>query len=273
MALQLFDFHSHVSRSANPMFPLLADVEALKASLDEQGFAGRAISTPLEFLGGEDVERCNERIAETVRQDRRLVGLATVDAYAGERSARQLERAVREFGLHGVFVESAKGSLLPDCAEAQPTLAAASSLGVPVFLHPVRDPVLKERFASCGRMSERLTRGSINAAAALAMLEAALFERHGGLKVVVTALALGGLLLAGSVPQNLYIDTTGHHPAVVRAAVALFGPQRVVAGTDWPVVQEKDLPQRLEQMLLAMGLAEADRQRIASSNARELLAL
>lgn len=39
-------------------------------------------------------------------------------------------------------------------------------------------------------------RSAINSAAIPAMIAAGMFEKHGGLEVVVTALALGGLLLA-----------------------------------------------------------------------------
>src|SRR5687767_10340425 len=135
MALDIFDFHSHVAGSAHPVSPLLCDRRALKASLDEQGISARAISTPPEFLGDEAPARANDWIAETVHADRRLVGLATVDTYGGDAGARELERAVRELGLRGVFVESGSADRLPDAAEAQPTFAAAARLGVPVFLH------------------------------------------------------------------------------------------------------------------------------------------
>ena len=274
MALDIFDFHSHVAGVAHPLSPLLCDGRALRASLDEQSISGRAISTPPEFLGGETPARANDRIAATVRSESRLVGLATVDAYGGDAGARELERAVRELDLRGVFMESARGDFLPDAAEAQPTFAAAASLGIPVFLHPVPDRVLKSRFAKCGgRMSERLTRGAVNSAAVFAMIESAMFERHAGLQVVVTALALGGLLLGGPLPRGLYIDTTGHHPVMLRAALELLGPSRVVAGTDWPVVQEKSLPERLDGLLERFGLDAGDRQRVAGGNARALLQL
>lgn len=274
MALQVFDFHAHLAGCAHAAFPLLCDQRALMSSLDEQGIGGRAISTPPEFLGGETPARANERIARLVRADRRLVGLATVDAYEGEAGARELERAVHELGLRGVFVESAKEGRLPDAAEAQPTFAAAASLGIPVFVHPVPDTVLKARFRPCGRMSERLTRGAINSAAVLAMIESGMFERYSGLKVVITALALGGLLLAGaSLPTSLYIDTTGHHPVMLRASLELLGTERVVAGTDWPVVQEKSLAERLDGMLRSFGVDPDARQRVAGGNARALLGL
>lgn len=282
MALEIVDFHSHFTgrEHAHPVFKLLSDEAALKASLDEQGIACRAISTPPEFIrNGDDelrleqIQRANERIARVADSDSRLLGFATVDAYAGQAAAEELVRAVRQLGLRGVFVESAKGELFPDCEAAQPAFAAAASLGVPVFLHPVPDKVLKARFSRCGRMSERLTRGAVNSAAVFAMMESGMFERHRDLKVVVTALALGGLLLGGPLPAGLYIDTTGHHPVMLRAAIELLGPSKVITGTDWPVVQEKALPERLEQMLGGFGLGAADRRKIAGTNAKELLGL
>jgi aminocarboxymuconate-semialdehyde decarboxylase len=173
---------------------------------------------------------------------------------------------VKALGLRGVFIESAKGELLADCEQAQPVFAAAASLGVPVFLHPVPDLPLRGRFRN-----ERFARSTINAAAILAIIAAGMFEKHRGLKIVVTALALGGLLLADRVPHGVYIDTTGTKPATLRGAIELLGPGRVVAGSDWPVVQETKLEERLSSMLSAFGLRSADRERVAAGNARELL--
>jgi aminocarboxymuconate-semialdehyde decarboxylase len=308
MTLQIVDFHNHFVGPAFPLHTLagvpatqrafwesrnrlLSDPEALGGSLEESGIAARVVSTPLEFVreAGADVPpgmpgRINDSIAEFVaRHPGRLHGLATVDAYGGEPAARELVRAATELGLRGVFVESSRDGLLPDCARAQPTFAAAASLGVPVFLHPVPDTPLRSRFKSCGRLGERLARGSVNSAALFAMLESGMFERHRNLRVVVTALALGGLLLAGCFGdgsglgrdsagrRGVYVDTTGMHPVMLRAAIELLGADRVVIGTDWPVVQESSLPARLQDMLTSFGLSAADQQRIAGNNALELL--
>jgi aminocarboxymuconate-semialdehyde decarboxylase len=119
--------------------------------------------------------------------------------------------------------------------------------------------------------NERFARSTINSAAILAIIAAGLFQQHRGLKIVVTALALGGLLLADRVPDGVYIDTTGTKPATLRGALELVGAPRVVAGSDWPVVQEADLEARLSSMLSAFGLGAADRERVARGNARELL--
>jgi predicted TIM-barrel fold metal-dependent hydrolase len=134
-----------------------------------------------------------------------------------------------------------------------------------------------------GKFSERLSRSAINSAALLAMVHAGMFEEMPHLNVVVTALALGGLMVGecladgarigkhASPRRNVYIDTTGMHPVMLRAAIDLVGADHVVTGTDWPVVTETDLPARLASLFDQCGLGEADRELIANANARRLL--
>ena len=290
--LRVVDFHNHF---VGPEFALstldgvappqrafweavnrhLSSAEALQASLD--GVAARVINTPLEFLDDTPVERINDSVAELVhRHPGRLYGLATVDAYAGERAAAELERAVTRLGLRGLFMESAKGSLLPDAPEARPALAAAARLGIPVFLHPVADADLDRRFRRFGRLGVRLTRSTINSAALFALMESGVFEELPGLNVVVTALAFGGVVLAAGMPdrsrlRHVYIDTTGMDKVAVRGSIDILGADHVLVGTDWPVVQEKAVPAKLESMFDDFGLAAPERRAIAGENALRLL--
>lgn len=269
----------------------LTQEEALLTSLQTAGVKSRVINTSLEFViaPGEEasleiVQRVNDAQADvTHRHSTVLHGLATVDAYRGEESARELTRAVRELGLKGVFIESAKGDLLPDAPEARPTFLAASELGIPVFLHPVPDATLRQKFQRTGKFSERLSRSAINGAALLAIVHSGMFDEMPNLIVVVTALALGGLMVGecladgarigkhASPRRNVFIDTTGMHPVMFRAAIDLVGADHVVTGTDWPVVTETDLPARLASVFDQCGLGNADRELIANANARRLL--
>ncbi len=311
-ALQIVDFHSHF---VGPRFALttlagappsrrpywedvnrrLADPGALIASIESSGIAARVISTPLEFVRDAEgsvppgiIPRINDALAELVqRHPGRLYGLATVDAYSGEAGARELTRAVKELGLRGVFVESAKGDLLPDAAEARPTLIAAATLGVPVFLHPVPDAELRARFKRLRRLGERLTRGTINSAALFALIEGGAFGDIPNLRVVVTALALGGLLLAGGfgngewlrrdapahARRHIYVDTTGLQPATFRSAIELLGTDHVLMGTDWPVAVETSVSYRMHAAFAGCGLDAAEQQMIAGGNARTLLGI
>jgi predicted TIM-barrel fold metal-dependent hydrolase len=306
--LDVIDFHCHF---AGPGLPVdasrgtppaqkpfwdgvtrrLTQEEALLASIQDGGVSARVINTSLEFVcaPGEEadldtVRRINDAMADvTSRHPRVLFGLATVDAYGGEASAAELTRAVRDLGLRGVFIEGAKGDLLPDAAEARPTFEAAAELGIPVFLHPVPDSVLRRRFRSTGKFAERLSRSAINSAALLAMVEAGMFEDLPDLHVVVTALALGGLMVGecladgarigplASPRRNVYIDTTGMHATMLRAAVDLVGADHVVTGTDWPVVTETDLPERLGRLFAECGFPTEAQHMIAGGNARRLL--
>jgi aminocarboxymuconate-semialdehyde decarboxylase len=293
--LKIVDFHNHyVGPSFIPTVPnrAVADPAALLASMDD-GIAIRVINTPLEFLRDKDgslpagiIPKINDAIAELVaRHPGKLYGLATVDAFAGEESAQELTRAVTELGLRGVFLESARDGLLPDATEARPTYAAAAALGIPVFIHPIEDAALFSRFKRYGRHGVRLTRGTINAAALYALLESGMFEEFPGLRVVVTSLALGGVLLAAGTAEgarlrketppekrrHVYLDTTGLDAAAVRCAVELVGADHVVMGTDWPVVLES--AERIRSVLDACGLDSADQELIASANTLRLLNL
>jgi aminocarboxymuconate-semialdehyde decarboxylase len=306
--LEVIDFHSHfagagiavdASRGTPPsqgkfwagVTQRLSQEEALLASLESSRVSARVLNTSLEFVlpPGQEadlstVQRINDAMAEiTTRHPHRLYGLATVDAYRGEESAKELVRAVRELGLRGVFIESAKGDLLPDAPVARPTFAAAAELNIPVFLHPVPDAELRQKFRCTGKFSERLARSAINSAALLSLVDNGVFEEIPNLHVVVTALALGGLMVgecmadgagigANSIPRrNVYVDTTGIHPHMVRAAADLVGADHVVTGTDWPVVTVSDLPGRLASIFQTCGFSRTEQELIAGGNARRLL--
>jgi aminocarboxymuconate-semialdehyde decarboxylase len=63
----------------------------------------------------------------------------------------------------------------------------------------------------------------------------------------------------------------GLHPALVRTAVDLLGADHVLMGTDWPIVEEKSVPERLARALTHSGLNTAEQQMVAGGNALRLL--
>jgi predicted TIM-barrel fold metal-dependent hydrolase len=311
-ALRIVDFHNHFMGSPWALTNLasvppaaratwekinsnLQSTDALLASVESAGIAARVINAPTAFIEDADGnvpagthQRINDQLAALVgKHSGKLYGLATVDAFAGDEGARELTRAVRELGLRGVFVESAKGDLLLGANETRPTLKVAASLGVPVFVHPLTDPQLHRRFSRTGRIGVRLARATINSAALISMLETGTFDEIPTLRVVVTTLAFGGVLLAGGfgdgqrirkdapdlARRHVYIDTMGLHPAVIRAAVDLLGADHVLMGTDWPIVEEKSVPERLHKAFAHAGLTVAEQQMIASGNTLKLLGI
>ena len=273
----------------------LASEAALLRSTETTGVSARVINTPTAFLEDADGNvppdshrRINDQMAALcAKHAGRFHGLATVDPFAGDAGARELARAVKELRLRGVFVESAssrRGLLLGD-EPTRPTLQVAADLGVPVFLHPQTDPQLHQRFSRTGRLGLRLARGTINSAALINMLEGGAFDEVPTLRLVVTTYAFGGLILAGAfgdgagirrdapalARRHVYVDTMGLNPVTVRAAVDLLGADHVLMGTDWPIVEERSVPERLAAALAHAGLDAAQQQMVAGGNALRLL--
>ncbi len=308
--LQVVDFHNHymgpswtltnlasLPPAARPAWERingnLQSQSALLGSVETANITARVINTPTAFIEDADgkvpagaIQRINDQMAELVgKHSGKLYGLATVDAFAGDDGARELLRAVRELGLRGAFLESGKGDLLLGDEETRPTLAAAAALDVPVFVHPLTDPQLHKRFSRSGRIGVRLARATINSAALVNMLEGGTFDELPKLKVVVTTLAFGGVLLAGGfgdgqrirsdapalARRHVYIDTMGIHPAVIRAAIDLLGADHVVMGTDWPIAVETSVRERLRNAFAHAGLTPAEQEMIASGNTLRLL--
>jgi predicted TIM-barrel fold metal-dependent hydrolase len=100
----------------------------------------------------ETIMAMNDHLAGLVaRYPGRIHGLASVDAYDADRSAREAERAIRDLGLRGLFVDCARGDLMIDAPQARPTLEVAAKLGVPVFVHPVAPQPLTRQMAPLKR--------------------------------------------------------------------------------------------------------------------------
>src|SRR4051812_7247142 len=221
--LNIVDFHSHhiparfeqtTVRSApsnqrarwEALARRLSDEDFLLKDIREGDIAARVVNIPAQLIA--DAEGCvphetiramNNDLAALVEQyPGRIHGLASVDAYDGDRSAREAERAIRELGLRGVFVDCARGDLKIDAPQARPTLEVAAKLGVPLFAHPVAPQPLTRQMASYGIIGTLFARGTANSASLIALVEGGVFSQLPDLRVVVTALAFGGLAVAAA---------------------------------------------------------------------------
>jgi aminocarboxymuconate-semialdehyde decarboxylase len=161
-----------------------------------------------------------------------------------------------------------------------------------VFVHPITDAQLRKRLAAYRQLGNTFNRGTVNAAALIALLESGTFDELPALRVVITTLAIGGVILAGGLGENrsgadrgrtirrdapelsrrhVYIDTMRLQPAVIRTAIDILGVDHILAGTDWPIFEEASVPERLQVALTSCGLNAAEQQMIASGNALKLL--
>jgi aminocarboxymuconate-semialdehyde decarboxylase len=271
----------------------LANESLLLRDIDEGHLAARVINIPAGLIADAEgrvphdtVVAINDHVAERLaRHPGRLYGLASIDPYDGERAAREAERAIRDLGLLGLFVDCARGDLLLDAAQARPTLQVAARLGVPVFAHPVAPQPLTRQMAPYGVIGTLFARGTVNSAALIALVEGGVFAELPNLRVVVTGHAIGGLAMAsglsrqsrlptgaiGVMRKHVYIDTQMIHPALIRAAVDLLGADRVVAGSDWPIVDDGPLGKPLRDAMARAGLSDDAQDAIAGGNCLRLL--
>ena len=310
--LPIVDFHSHhipacfevtASRTAPPsqrarwevLTRTLSDEDALLKDIRDGQLDARVVSVLIQLIANaegrvphETIMTMNNALAALVaRHPGRIHGLASVDAYDGERSAREVERAVRDLGLVGLLVECAQGDLLLDAPQARPTLEAAARLRVPVFAHPIAPQPLTRQMAPYGVIGTLFARGAVNSAALIALVEGEVFSQLPTLRVVFTAQAIGGLAMAAALSgqsrlpsgtldvmrKNILIDTTLFHPALVRAFVDLLGAENVMTGSDWPVASDKPVRDTLTDTLCKAGLSNAEQIAIAAGNARRLLGI
>ena len=128
-----------------PLTPAFLETKAKLAQMDALGIDISVISlAPTLFFydrsrdeGVAFARRANDALAQLIRDEERLLGVATLPLQAPDEACAELERAVTELGLPGAQIgTSGPGGLPLDGAELRPILETAARLGVPLILHP-----------------------------------------------------------------------------------------------------------------------------------------
>jgi predicted TIM-barrel fold metal-dependent hydrolase len=273
------DFHVHVTPpdiSANwrkyaekePYFALLSQGKGntfaaagdVIMEMDRAGFDHAVVFG----FGFRDMGLCryvNDYVIEAARQyPGRLTGFISVAPESGD-AEREIDRCCSA-GLRGV------GELFPagqgwDIGEAKKTAAISAACrerGLPVLLH-VNEPVghgYAGKTAVTLRRIEKFIENSPDLAIVLA---------HWG----------GGLLFYEAMPEmrekcrNVYYDTAAtpflYSPCIYRAAAALGLIEKIIFGSDFPLLP----PSRYMEAIEAGGLGAEERERILGGNAEKLL--
>lgn len=262
----------------------LSDESLLVRDVREGSLSARVVNMSPALIADADgrvahdtIVAMNDDLAALVaRHSRRIHGLASVDGYDGDRSAYEAERAIRQLGLRGVFIDCARGELMADAPQARPTLEVAAELGVPVFLHPIAPQPLTRQMTPYGLVGSLFARGTANSASLVALIEGEVLAQLPGLRVVVTSLALGGVAMAAGLSRHsleqVFIDTNICRPALIRAAVDLLGAGNVIAGSDWPI-NDGPFASLLSDALQHAGFSAAEQAAIAAGNCKRLLGI
>lgn len=304
--LDIVDIHTHLwppawgpgGKYEKPSFGFSADIyrkivspDALVEEFAAAGVSRAVVTTTIESLFGAEgpvdhdvLPGVNDWLAGLAAKYPSLVSFAVADAFAGDAGAREAERAIGELGLSGLVIDSARGGKFLSDPAARPVLEVAARYKVPVFVHPVSHPNAQTLIAAAGPWGNSLGRGTMNGIAFLSVLHARILEDLPDLHLIFATLGIGSIVQAArgglfgrdnrhalSRP-NVYFDTMGDDPRLVKVLVDYFGPERVLAGTDWPILPALQADQ-LKASLVEAGLSDSEQRLVAGGNARRLLAL
>jgi aminocarboxymuconate-semialdehyde decarboxylase len=197
-----------------------------------------------------------------------------------------LDHAINKLGLMGANLPGSVGSdPRIDAERLEPFYARAAELGVPLFLHPT-DAVFQDMLEGYGgALHLSLGRVIEVSVGAMRLVLSGLMERHPDLKVVLSH--TGGALPyqsgrmdkntkaaklaapASSYLKRMYTDTVSPHSAGMKFAIAYYGIDNVMYGTDYPCWD----PATCLKLIDELGLSAADQQKLFYNNARRILGL
>jgi len=241
----------------------IATAEDIVDSMDREGVD---ISVIVNY-GWRTHELCvetNDYILESIaRYPKRLIGFCAVSAYHDDRSLAEIERCSRG-GAKGV------GELRPDVLPPENMTRTA--------LEPF-SLLLKERhLILLTHSSDPVGHEYRGKGVATPEMLYSFISNLNGLPVVCAHWG-GGLPFYTLMPEvrraleNVYFDTAVspflYRPDIYRYVKDLVGADRILFGTDYPVLP----PSRLLKELIAVEMTQDERDMILSGNARRLLGI
>ena len=237
-------------------------------------------------LAIEGARICNDAVAELCAQHSdRFVGIASLSLNDVPAAITELERALSELDLRGVFLPSHINGDPLDHARFEPFYARAAELGAPLVLHPT-----VPTWADAIREHSMIPMAGFMIDTSFAMLRLILggaMERHPQLKVVHPH--CGGVLpyLMGRVVEQtevkrrgrdritqspretyrrVYLDLVSPSQLAINFALDFAGAGNLLFGSDHPWVTID----AIMQYVSALDCSEADMARILGGNARDL---
>ena len=278
----IIDFHTHVfppevrtHRSAllyrdatlstlySSPLARMASAEELVATMDGSGID---ISVILG-IGWDDLELgriCNDYIIESVRRfPLRLRGFCSVNPRWGQGAIAEVERCAQA-GLVGIgeLHPDTQGFNLGDHATMAPLVDIATSLGMPFLTH-TSEP-LGHQYAGKGNTTPDIVYRFVNN-----FPQAILICAHWG----------GGLPFYTLMPEvsssleNVFFDTAAspllYRPDVFPVVASLVGGNKILLGTDYPLIDQK----RLIRQVTDAPLYDEDKEGILYANAARILGI
>jgi len=279
-------------------------IENLLEAHEKAGIERCVVSNTIHYLKEKtDAEsltflrRWNEYAAEVQQRykDRVIVFTSTLPC-GGAPFVKELERAVVEYGLRGVLINSSHQHAYPDDDEAKPFFELVTSLGIPVMMHAPSVGYGEERMREY-RLASSVGRPFDECLSIARLIVRGVFERHPGIKFVGCHLGggicevigrmdyayeLGDLasglgtyepMLIKKKPSEylkaLFMDTVAYHPPALMGAYQTVGAKHLLFGSDAPPLLP--LLPRAKKIIEELPITAAEREDIFSRNALKLL--
>lgn len=296
---------SNISMTLNPTLP---DVDAHLGAMERAGVTTSILSQPgLSFLGMEVCQQINDGLAAVMRDSPgSFIGCAHVPF--GDGAGRELERCVGDLGLPAIALPTSTGEVYLDDPIVDPIWDIAQRLNLPIILHPNLLP----RGAETDYWLDRSVARTTDTTKAAVRIMQNVFCRYPDLVFILphnggtlaflkgrigmffdddavtrpTELKTYGLTLNQQRDMGLlkiyeerfrrfYADTagTGAWPQAIKMAKEVFGADRLVLGSDYPL--EAKTPDEMAEVLgciYQIGLTNDEARAVEAGTIQGLLA-
>jgi aminocarboxymuconate-semialdehyde decarboxylase len=307
----LVNWHAHAEPpeqvSAAPWYGrATATIENLLRIHEEAGFDLAVVTNPVHYVKGKSpaealplIQRANEYAAEVQqRHSDRTVAFATLIPGGGESYLRELERAIGDYGLKGVIINSSHNGAYPDEDEARPFFELVTRLDVPVMVHA---PAWSfgEECMRMYRLTSSVGRAADECLSLARMIVRGVWEQFPTLKLVGAHLGGGICEVIGRMNyayelqeeafflgpyepmlikheplhylKMMYMDTVSYHEPALMCALQTVGVDHMVLGADAPPLIP--LLPRARKLVEELPISQEDKEKILGLNALKLLKL
>ena len=281
-------------------------VENVLDAHHKAGIAISVVSNAAHYLRGKAqadelaaIQRWTDYAAEI--QERHcgtLYALATILPCGGPAYLKEVERAIRELELKGLFINSSHKGQYPDDDAARPFWELVQDLDVPVMIHPPHIGFGEERmqdyrlassvgrpFDLCLSLARLIVRGVLEDFPRLKIVAS---HGGGGICEVIGRMDYAyelqdeAYFLGSYAPMKIrhapshylkmmYFDTVTYHAPAARLVLDTVGADHVLYGSDAPPLTS--LKPRAIKLVEDLGLGERDRAAVFWRNAATLLKL